>query len=526
MRVNAEGTGRVSPRALKTLQWILLSLAFTCPAQAQESAPRFAVRSFQIEGDLPIPREEALAIVSPFAGEGIEVGQLQKAATALEEALFARGFSFYRVILPPQDLAGVVTLRVLPFKLGNVSVKGNQYFSEANILASLPSLRKGESPNVSQVGRNRSAANEHPSKEVEVTFRQSDVPDSVDAEVAVLDQQPQSFFIGLNNIGERRTGNYRATVGYQHSNLWNRDHSVTATYTTSPDHFSDVRQYGLYYRVPFYSVAGALTVFYAYSDVNSGTIANAFEVSGRGKFAGIHWRQHLVPHGAYSHALEAGLDDRYFENSVLFSGAQIGVDVRSRPVNVSYNARLDRADSVITGSIQYARNVSGGAQNDDAAYTANRAGASPDWQALRYSLDGQWRVASWVLAARLRGQYSAEPLIPGEQFGLGGAASVRGLREREVTGDTGVSFTVEGIVPMPWAQGLSAVVFTDAGEVRSRNVPLGQPGRQDAVSVGVGLRWVVARRFSLAVDAAQVLNGTTATESGDRRVHFSLVYRF
>ena len=46
--------------------------------------------------------------------------------------------------------------------------------------------------------------------------------------------------------------------------------------------------------MPFYAVSGALTFFYAYSDVNSGTVANAFEVSGRGRFSGLHWRQHLV----------------------------------------------------------------------------------------------------------------------------------------------------------------------------------------------------------------------------------------
>jgi hemolysin activation/secretion protein len=188
----------------------LLFLIFACTAYAQEAEPRFAVTGFQIEGELPIPRERAMSIVAPFAGDAIELGQLQKAATALEQELFARGHTFYRVIVPPQDLAGVVTLRVLPFRLANVTVKGNQYFSEENILRSLPSLKKGASPNVSQVGRNRSAANEHPSKEVEITFRESETPDSVDAEVAVLDQQPQSFFIGLNNIGERRTGHYRA----------------------------------------------------------------------------------------------------------------------------------------------------------------------------------------------------------------------------------------------------------------------------------------------------------------------------
>jgi hemolysin activation/secretion protein len=331
--------------------------------------------------------------------------------------------------------------------------------------------------------------------------------------------------VGLNNIGDSRTGNYRVTAGLQHSNLWGRDHSVTATYTTSPDHVGDVKQYGFYYRVPFYSVSGALTLFYAYSDVNSGTIANAFEVSGRGRFSGLHWRQHLVPHGAYSHALEAGVDDRFFDNNVLFSGTQLGVDVRSRPLSLSYNGRFDQASASMAGSVQYARNLGGGADNTDAAYVGNRAGASTDWQAWRYSLDGQWRVAPWILAVRVRGQYADEPLIPGEQFGVGGAGSVRGLREREVTGDSGTAISVEGLYPLPW-DGLSAVAFLDAGEVRLRNATAGQPAHQNAASIGVGVRWIIARRFSLAIDAAQVLNGTTASESGDRRIHFSLVYRF
>src|SRR4029077_12077726 len=129
--------------------------------------------------------------------------------------------------LPPQPLGGTVKLRVLRFSLANILVSGNRHFQADNVLASLPALRKGASPNLFEVARNRAAANEHASKQVEITFRQSEIPDSVEADVAVQDPPPQSVFFGLNNIGEKRTGFYRATVGYQHSNLWNRDHSVT-----------------------------------------------------------------------------------------------------------------------------------------------------------------------------------------------------------------------------------------------------------------------------------------------------------
>lgn len=486
---------------------------------------RFAVRSFTIEGELPISRERALAILTPYAGDSVRLEDLQSAATALEAELVSSGYSFYRVVVPPQSLEGTVALRVLPFRLNRITVSGNRHFSTENVLSSLPALRSGASPNVAAIGRNRAAANEHPSKALDITFRQSDAPDSVDAEVKVQEQPPLGFFVGVNNTGERRTGSWRATAGVQYTNLWDRDHAITATYTTSPEKTSDVQQYGFYYRMPFYSVSGALTLFYAYSDVNTGLVANAFEVSGRGRFGGIHWRQHLTPTGPYSHSIEAGLDDRFFDNNVVFGGTQLGVDVRSRPVNLTYHGRYDAADASLGGSLQYARNVSGGADNNDAAYAANRAGASSGWDAWRYGIDGQWRLAPWVLALRVRGQYSDEPLIPGEQFGLGGATSVRGLREREVTGERGIAFSVEALRPLPW-EGVTALVFADGGEVRAVGPTPGLPSRQGAFSLGAGLRFSLARRLFASLDVAQVIDGTTASRSGDRRAHFSLVYRF
>jgi hemolysin activation/secretion protein len=488
---------------------------------------RFAVRGFAIEGDLPIPAERAQAVLKPYVGEAVRLEDLQSAARALESELSSRGYSFYRISLPPQSLEGVVTLKVLPFRLANIEVTGNQYFSKENVLASLPALKPGVSPNAAEVGRNRSAANEHASKDIDVAFRPSDAEDSVDAEVTVRDQPPYSFFLSANNIGDGRTGDWRTTLGFQHSNLWDRDHAVTATYTTSPDHVRDVRQYGLYYRAPFYAVSGALTLLYAYSDVNSGTIANAFEVSGRGRFSGAHWRQHLTPIGAYSHVLEVGVDDRFFNNNVIFGTTQLGVNVRSRPVSIAYQPRYDSAESVLTGSVRYAQNLPGGGDNTDAAYAGNRAGATRSWHTWQYSFDGQWRISSWFLNTRVRGQLAYEPLIPGEQFGLGGAASVRGMRERAVTGDAGTSLTVEGIVPLPlpW-EGFNGVVFADGGEVRVKNTIAGQPAHQQAASFGVGLRWSYARSVSLAIDAAHVVKGTTASEAGDRRIHASLLLRF
>jgi hemolysin activation/secretion protein len=127
--------------------------------------------------------------------------------------------------------------------------------------------------------------------------------------------------------------------------------------------------------------------------------------------------------------------------------------------------------------------------------------------------------------ARVRAQYSDDNLIPGEQFGLGGAFSVRGLREREVTGDSGIFGSVEALVPLPW-EGVSVAAFVDAGHVTVNEITPGLPETQQAISIGVGVRWVLARRFSASVDAAQVLNGTIVTNRNMRRIHAATIYWF
>jgi hemolysin activation/secretion protein len=76
----------------------------------------------------------------------VTIDRLQAAATTLETGLKDEGYGFLRVIIPPQDARGVITLRVLAFKLNAVNVSGNQHFDTANILASLPALQTGTSP--------------------------------------------------------------------------------------------------------------------------------------------------------------------------------------------------------------------------------------------------------------------------------------------------------------------------------------------------------------------------------------------
>lgn len=502
----------------------MLLAALVHPAQAQDT--RFAVTAYSVDGDNPLSAADTQSLLAPYTGEAMTIDRLQAAASVLENALKDRGYGFLRVIIPPQDARGTITLRVLAFKLNNVNVSGNKAFSTDNIRRSLPALAGGATPNLREIARAQALANDHPSKQVAVTIQQGRTPDTVDAAVKVDDAAPLQFFASLDNTGTKQSGHTRLGIGMSHSNLFDRDHSMTATYTTSPDgHRQDVQQYGIYYRAPVYAWNGALSGYYTKSDSNSGVVANFFNVSGSGEFYGLRWTHRLLPFGSYSHAAEFGIENRFFGSNVLFNNVAIGTDVRSQPLLLRYTGRLDGADYGLRGNLEFAHNLGGGSSNTDAAYAANRAGAGKDWQAWRYGFEGSKALGGWIATAKMRGQMSNDALIAGEQFGLGGSAGVRGFEEREGTGDQGLLGTLELTTPL-LTDGLRAVLFTDAGQVRNHQAAAGIQARESAAGIGVGLRWQWRRNFSATLDWAQVLNGAGTSNKGDNRVHASLAFRY
>lgn len=504
------------------LTLMLALLAWTGGAGAQEA--RFPVTGYAVEGENPLSAAETEALLGPYRGEQVTLDQLQSAAAALESELKARGFGFLRVVLPPQEARGVIRLRVLSFRLDAIRVSGNRAFDRDNVLQALPALQSGESPNLREVARAQSLANDHPARQVTVTLHQGGQPDTVDAEVAVSERAPQQFFASLDNSGSKDTGRLRLGVGYQHANLFNRDHALTFSYTTSPGHAGEVRQYGMHYRAPVYSMNGALTAYYTRSDTNSGTVAQFFSVSGSGEFYGLRWTHQLLPVRGYSHTAEIGVEQRHFFNDVSFAGAPIGTDVASRPLILRYAGQYQAAGFGLRHSIELARNLRGGSDNRDAHYAANRAGADTHWQAWRYALEISQALGNWAAVARLKGQASRDALIPGEQFGLGGAASVRGLPERDASGESGHALNLELHTPQ-LAEGLRALAFVDAGRVRPRPASSAQP-RQNALSAGFGVRYQWRQNLSLAADWARLLDGTEATGGNHSRLHAALVYRF
>ena len=529
------------PRFLAVLAlswWVLAS------AQVQEAppAPRFDIQRFVVEGNTLLPARDVERIVAPFTGKSRDFGDVQRALEALEAAYVARGYSAVRVSIPEQDLvAGEVRLRVVEARLRNLRVEGNQFFNDENVRASLPRLKPGEPPNTKLIGENVQLVNENPVKQTRVVFEAADEPGKVDAVARVTDDKPARVNMFLDNTGTSQTGFYRAGIGYQNANLWNRDGVLTMQFITSPDQVDNVRVWGFGYHVPLYARNSSVDVFAGHSSVNAGTIQNLFSVAGAGTILGARWNLVLPHFGALEHKVIFGYDYRSFANNVLLLGTNgtLVPDLNIQPFSVGYNGRLSQVgrDIAFYGTLSW--NVPAGSDGDQNAFNATRLGASSHYVIWRFGGSySQVLGKDYLLRASLIGQYSRNLLVPGEQFGMGGVDSVRGFFEREVVNDIGHRASIE-LYGRDFGEKFGAdwrarpVAFVDWAR-GSDNSPARNPANIDngLSSIGIGARLNRGKSLSLRLDWAVAVNGTNVPganggrPAGKDRLHFALTYAF
>ncbi|HKU70016.1 MAG TPA: ShlB/FhaC/HecB family hemolysin secretion/activation protein, partial [Burkholderiales bacterium] len=464
----------------------------------------------------------------------------QRALETLEQAFRERGFGVVQVLLPEQDITrGIVQFRVLQPRIGKVTVEGNTHFDKENVLRSLPSVKSGETPNSANIARNLQLTAEHPIKQTNVLLRSGETEDVVDVNVKVTDDRPWRRFFSLDNTGTGDTGYFRAGIGFQHTNLFNRDHSVTAQYVTSPTNPSKVSIYGAGYRIPFYDLNSSLDLVAGYSDVNSGVVQGLFNVAGSGTIAAARWNYILPKWGEVEHKASLGLDYRAFSNQVALTGQNqnLSPDITVHPISLNYSGlrRMTAADfSFYAGA---SRNIPGGSDGTEADWRnapASRQAVNDDYTLLRYGFNYARQFRNeWQMRVALNGQYSSDALVPGEQFGLGGPDSVRGYLLREVANDRGYSMQNEIYTPdFARKVGLSdtynsrALLFYDWGAVqRNKGVP-GDVMRDSLASWGVGWRLTYRKMVNLRLDVAQILQATPNREANSVRVTGALAVVF
>ena len=518
--------------------------ASTAPGPA--ATPVIEVQRFNLVGNTLLPPEQVQAVLAPYRGQR-SLEQLQRAAAAVQRLYSDAGYGGVVAYLPAQTVGdGVAEIRVVEGRVARINVRGAPGFSESNVRASVPDLQIGQTPRARRINVQNVIANENPAKRLQVLLKPGEQPGSIDADLSVDARPLQSMTVAVDDTGTQRTGRWRIGATWQNANLTGHDDVLSAQYQTSPSKPSQVTILSAGYRLPLYAWLATLDAYLAYANVNAGASATAagdVRINGKGRLGGLRMTWYLPVAGELDHRIGLALDRREYLNNCevagLPSGAcgPAGANVAVTPLSLDYSVQS-------TGGLRWGADVAlsanlgvGGGDSGQAAFDAIRPGARRGYSMLRATFSAGLPLGErWQLRTRLAGQGTSDALVPGEQFGIGGANSVRGYEERELVGDRGLQGTVELVGPellgpQPGQAGLYAslqpLFFVDAGQVANvMGAPCnGVSARCSLWSLGLGLQFSRGPlQARLAV--AQARRDGLVTRRGDHRTHAALSYAF
>lgn len=513
-----------------------LALAARADDLPAASAP-FDIDRFEVDGNTVLKPSLIDSILAGFTGKARDSKDIEAAIQALERAYRKRGYVLAKVVLSDQEAPrGVVHLAVIEPRIGKIRIAGNAFHDEANIRGSLPHFTEGAVLNTTDLSVDIRIANENPSKKATPQLQVGGEGDSIDAAIQIADEKSWSAGAVLDNSGVDSPGRTHVTAQYENFNLWGLDHILSLQYTTSTEHPSDVKIYGAGYHVPLYADGDSLDFYGSYSDVNSGSVSTGLvdlTVSGAGTVFGTHFTHNLPQLGLYNSQLLVGFDRKAFRNVMNTEDEQLRGDVTVDPLSLSYVGQWVFSAGNANVYLTAVRNVPGGSQGSDADFTAARSGATPNYGLLRYGAGlARAVLRDWFVRLAVNGQATHDALIPGEQFGVGGAASVRGLQERELVGDTAIVATAEIYTPDLCVVLHSALThcnllgFVDDGHLSLNHAVSGEITHDSVSSTGIGLRLTYGRTLSLQMDYGQVFSTSDESLEGDKRLHVLIAVTF
>lgn len=536
-----------------SLSALLLAQIMMGNAQAAEDAaapiapsPRFDIQRYATEGATLLSDAEITTLLTPHTGKSRNFGDVQRALETLQEAYRQRGYGSVEVVLPEQELEqGTVTLHVVEKKLGQITVENNHHYDTDNILRSVPTLKPGELVNTGAATRSLRVANENPSKQTAILFRNSDAnDDAIDATIKVIDEDPSKIFLTLDNTGSRSTGHGRVGIAYQNHNMFNRDHRMFLHFMTAPqfpdnllsNRNNDVKIFGLGYSIPLYARGDSLDFMAAYSDVDAAITSN-FNLPTKGRVVGARYNHYFDKRPHLEQKISVALDYRASQPGAGFAPST------TFPISLAYAGQWQKDDRQLSFNVGVSKNLWSHwfAHGDDGDLAQESRLAEDDFTRYNWGLDYLQPIArDWKLRLAASGQFTSTRLPAVETFGIGGMDSVRGWHERYFARDKGYRWSVEAISPDFGKTfgdniGLRGLVFFDKGhgvDVETVGASGAIPNEVNIASIGAGLRFNYAKRFVGRLDYAVVVDGdkgpTSAwdqsREDGDQFMHMSLAW--
>lgn len=202
--------------------------------------------------------EQALA---PFVGQPLSRKLIGEIQAAIAKVYREAGYPFVSVTLPPQEVtSGVLTLRVVEFRIGSVKVSGAADGMEAHFVRRVRAV-PGERIAADALDEDLAWLNRYPYHVVNGVFSPGNELGLSTLNLEVTEQKPWQVFGGWSNTGTHGTGFDRYYAGFGAALVGVPQSFFSYQVTGSPDFWSNPGNVGAGSERPnYYSQAGRLAI--------------------------------------------------------------------------------------------------------------------------------------------------------------------------------------------------------------------------------------------------------------------------
>lgn len=428
------------------------------PADNEGTEISFELKQVNWNPSEILKQEEIQAVAQSYIGRQITLKDLREMADKITGLYKDKGYMTCGAVLPPQTIhEGVVEIRLIEGKTGEVSVTGNKHTKTKYITGRL-GLKPGEIANTDKLNRNLRWFHGTNDVQLRVVMKPGAAEGTTDYEIIAFEPKNQAVTLYMDNDGYESSGRWRQGIFYNIRSLSGNRDALRASFIRS----QGTKAWSLGYSFPISPKGMRLDLDYAgnRTEVTDGEL-RPLGVDGKSSSYSVTWRAPF--HVTESSRHEVGL--QYVNQKAetdLGHGAVKWVDDKINRV-IPYISFTHYGDSTVLyhkHSFVWARRSNIDGVSDAAkfyrltSFWQKRYKGGQFWQAR---LDGQWSSGEFMAAS--------------DRFFVGGVNSVRGYEEGLVGGEKGLTAGIEYHVPLDKAKRVFFFPFLDWGTVSGETAP-------------------------------------------------------
>jgi hemolysin activation/secretion protein len=355
--------------------------------------------------------------------------------------------------------------------------------------------------------------------------------------VKVTEANPFFATVGIDNYSPPSIGGTQMTLAAGYGNVLGLGDSFSVSYQPRLEDWAGTYNLDLGYTIPLNAMNGTLQ---ARVSIQENTVVEGdfqeLDIRGESQYYELTYRQPLIRTPREEFALSLGMSYRNGQTFTFQGPTPFGIGPNSDGITrtnvISFGQDYVKRETLGAWALRSQFRLGVGLFD---VITSNQ-GNDPDGYFLAWL--GQIQRVQLLNPDNLlivQGdiQLSFDPLLPSEQFVIGGGQSVRGYRQNVRAGDNGFRFSIEDRITIVRNEERLPVFqvapFFDMGSVWNvQGNPNFSPNQRFIAALGLGLIWQPIENLNMRIDYAPPLidlidRGNNIQDDG---LYFNVKYNF